>query len=255
MSAICATTRCRARGKIENVLRSLPCAAVAALLLAACGSKSSSGRVVDGGADRNADATVDARTDAATDATADARTDATAGATADAHTDAATDATSGADGCAAVSFRVQAPPDGGAGYVLEESFGDPGDGTWWYSVAKADGTPVQIFLFYTSTTCAACKPLPVPIGGTCFVMPDGGARASWSGVMIVGTSTCQNPMFGDGLPCAETTCAPAGAYVVKMCGWRSAQECGGGNPDAGAACVSVPFTYPTATEVVGQLPP
>jgi hypothetical protein len=228
---------------------------VAALLLAACGSKSSSGRIVDGGADRNADATADARTDAATDATADARTDAATDATADAGTDAATDATSGADGCAAVSFLVQAPPDGGAGYELAESFGDPGDGIWWYSVTKADGTPVQIFLFYTSTTCAACKELPVPIGFSCSAVPDGGERASWNGVMIVGTSTCQNPMFGDGLPCAETTCAPPGAYVVKMCAARSAQECGERNPDAGAACVSVPFTYPTAAEVVGQLPP
>lgn len=128
------------------------------------------------------------------------------------------------------------------------SAGNPGDGTWWYSVATAHGTPVGIFLVDANTSCTACDPQDVAIGGGCAT---GDVTATWNGIQITGeASTCMNG--GSQVSCTSSLCAPAGEYVVTMCA-NTASDCSA-TGDAGNPCVSVPFHYPTASEVVGTIP-
>jgi len=152
-----------------------------------------------------------------------------------------------------VTFRMEAPPVDG-GYSYQFSFGDPGDGVWWYSVESADGGALQIFLPPgASSTCEVCEPRPEPIGQGCALIPDGGVSGGWGGVTYTGTSTCQTkatssvPSYPSG--CATTACLPAGRYVVKMCGGRGGLTC------SSATCVEVPFDFPTDAAVIGHLPP
>jgi hypothetical protein len=144
-----------------------------------------------------------------------------------------------------VVFRMEAPPiDGGYYYVT--SFGDPGDGVWWYSLETQDGSALPIFLPPSVfTTCDVCDPAPDPIGIACGLIPDGGVSRGWGGYTVTGTGTCGAYVQG----CATTRCLPAGRYVVKMCGGRG--TCAGGDA---ATCVEVPFDLPTDQEVVGTLP-
>jgi len=168
----------------------------------------------------------------------------------------------GSDGAAAdgacvplgsVMFRMEVPPVDG-GYSYQFSFGDPGDGVWWYSVETPDGSPLQIFLPPGAyTACDTCEPQAVPIGQGCGFVPDGGVSGGWGGVAYTGTSTCE-PKAMSSIPaypsvCATTRCLPAGRYVVKMCGGRGGLNC------ASPTCVSVPFDFPTDAAVVGHLPP
>jgi hypothetical protein len=143
-----------------------------------------------------------------------------------------------------VVFRMEAPPiDGGYSYV--SSFGDPGDGVWWYSLETPDGSALPIFLPpSTFTTCDVCDPAPDPIGFSCGAIPDGGVSRGWGGYTVTGTATCGANALG----CATTRCLPAGRYLVKMCGWRGTCTTG----DA-PTCVEVPFDFPTDQEVVGAL--
>jgi hypothetical protein len=155
-----------------------------------------------------------------------------------------------------VTFRMEAPSvDAGYRYVF--SFGNPGDGVWWYSLATAYGQPVPIF-FSDLAICNSCGMVGVPIGAGCAGVPEGGATATWDGTVITGTSTCGwSPGPGQAtqaIACQSTQCSLPGEYVVTMCAERS-DECFSNSTDAGTACVAVPFSYPTTTEVVGVLPP
>jgi hypothetical protein len=129
--------------------------------------------------------------------------------------------------------------------------GDPGDGVWWYSVATAHGTPLQIFLGDATddslTTCTECAPEDVASGGVCAT---GDVTATWNGTEITGTSTCTSG--GSQVGCSTSVCVPAGDYVVTMCA-NTDSTCSA-TGDAGNPCVSVPFHYPTASEVVGSIP-
>jgi hypothetical protein len=150
-----------------------------------------------------------------------------------------------------VTFRMKAPA-GDAGYGYIDSFGNPGDQPWWYSVARADGTPLQILLS-RPTTCEPCNLADVPIGGGCPVLPETGAIATWDGRAMTGSSTCESATVGV-LPCNTTECASAGEYLVTMCAYPF-DSCFGAPDDAGPQCIVVPFHYPTASDVVGNLPP
>jgi hypothetical protein len=150
---------------------------------------------------------------------------------------------------------MKAPP-GDAGYAYITSFGNPGDGNWWYSLAEADGSPVQLLLT-AYATCDACDELPDPIGfGWSVVPPDGGATTTWDGTAVTGISTCQgsatSPQGPGPFACNTFGCMPAGEYVVTMCAVDSVQ--GGLLEDAGTHCISVPFHYPATSDVVGNLP-
>jgi hypothetical protein len=152
-------------------------------------------------------------------------------------------------GCAqgTVTLHMQAAPGAGDHYDTA-SFGDPGDGVWWYSVAKADGTPLRIFLSQ-ATTCGACRNAAIPLGRLEGELTDTGVRATWDGVALTGTATCSSS--GTTMPCDTSICVPAGQYVVTMCADRDPNASGA---DAGTTCVSVPFEYPSNTEIVGTLP-
>jgi hypothetical protein len=175
-------------------------------------------------------------------------------------TDASED--TGAPGCVSqgsVTFRMQAPT-GDAGYNALTSFGNPGDGNWWYSVATADGNPLQIFLSPgpVTATCEPCAPYEVPGGGGCNpVPPDSGVTATWDGTAVTSISTCEwspgSHQASEAISCQVIQCMPAGKYVVTMCG-SELEDCSSTDGEAGA-CVSVPFQYPTSSEVVGYLPP
>jgi hypothetical protein len=65
----------------------------------------------------------------------------------------------------------------------------------------------------------------------------------WDGNVVTGQSVCSAAQSGE-TPCAVTTCAAAGDYVVTMCAVDTSWD------DAG--CVAVPFHYPTDAGVVGQ---
>jgi hypothetical protein len=150
-----------------------------------------------------------------------------------------------------VTFRMEAPNVDG-GYSYQFSFGDPGDGVWWYSVETPDGSALSIFLPPgASTLCEVCDPRPNPIGQGCGPIPDGGITGGWGGYTITGTSICQpEPPSSYATPvgCAAIQCLPAGRYVVKMCA-------GGGPCASPETCVDVPFDFPTDAAVVGHLPP
>ena len=173
-------------------------------------------------------------------------------------TDAPVARDAGSDGACvsagSVTFRLQASAaDGGRFYA--RSLADPGDGIWWYSVAKADGTPLQIFL-EQANSCNDCREAIVPIGYGCSPLPDGGVTGGWDGIAVTGFGTCLDSSEpGQGalsISCDETTCMPPGRYIVTMCvGCADARlrpADGGSSP-----CVSVPFDYPTSTEVVGTI--
>jgi hypothetical protein len=137
-----------------------------------------------------------------------------------------------------VTFRMT-----GAG-LYQSSFSNPGDGVWWYSVSKEDGTPVDIFFNpNTEATCNSCAPLPAnAIGQGCNGIPAGGVTASWAGISIGATSSC------GGQQCEAVSCAPAGHYVARMCiGCTNFF-------DSGVNCIDVPFAYPTNAEVVAAFP-
>jgi hypothetical protein len=135
---------------------------------------------------------------------------------------------------------------GGDSYTV--SAGDPGDGNWWYSVATAHGAPLRIFLGDATTTCTECNPQDGAIGGACAT---GDVTATWNGIEITGgPSTCMSG--GSQVGCTTSACVPAGEYVVTMCAYTDSACSGTG--DAGNPCVSVPFHYPTASEVVGTIP-
>ena len=152
-----------------------------------------------------------------------------------------------------VTFDMQVPP-GGGGYSYLESFGNPGDGAWWYSVASADGTQLPIFL--TLPTCGSCEEADIPIGFGCIPVPAGIVSATWDGTVVTGNSRCADPVGPNaGLPinpCNTIKCVAPGQYVATMCASRVPQDC---SFRQGATCVSVPFEYPAASDVVGNLPP
>jgi hypothetical protein len=200
-------------------------------------------------------------TDAGADAPRDQR---------DAHSDSGRDVKSGRDAhrdsgrdaardgvcvpLGAAAFRMQAPPSD-AGYFYLFSLGDPGDGVWWYSVETTDGAVLPIFLpSSTETTCSSCKDLLEPIGQACAALPDGGVRGHWGGYAVTGEASCEVPATSSDpshlAACATITCLPPGRYVVKMCASRG----GCGYSSDAATCLSIPFDFPAASEVVGTLP-
>jgi hypothetical protein len=145
-------------------------------------------------------------------------------------------------------------PAGGRTYRYVQSFGDPGDGHWWYSIARAGGTPLRIFLGTTTTTCQACDDRIYPIGSTCGSVPADGAVAVWTCRALGETSTCNvKDAAGEPVSCATATCAPPGHYVVTMCGAPSTGTCE--TIDTDGSCITVPFDYPSTSEVIGTLPP
>jgi hypothetical protein len=158
--------------------------------------------------------------------------------------------------------------DAGYSYVFGDYLSNllilTGHASWWYSVATADGAPLQIFL-EPSVECEGCFVVGnLPVGpGTCAPLPDGGAAATWNGSIVTGSSMC------DAVSCQVTGCAPAGNYVATLCAYAlddclvgDAGDCPNANYENaclasvdGGVCVSVPFEYPTTAEVVGTLPP
>lgn len=148
-------------------------------------------------------------------------------------------------------FRMEAPPHDG-GYWYRSSFGDPGDGVWWYSVETPDGSALQIFLPPGARSlCGDCDPKAYPIGQQCSPIPDGGVTGGWGGFTVTGTSTCQpvpTSSYSGPAGCATIQCLPAGRYTVRMCA-------GGGPCPTSETCVDVPFDFPTDAAVVGHLPP
>jgi len=155
-----------------------------------------------------------------------------------------------------VTFHLQAPL-GAPAYTYARSFGDPGDGFWWYSVATADGTPLQIFLpTQAATTCGACQQALLPIGFACSALPAEGIDGRWNGTAIAGQSSCSWSGSSPPSPiaCSVLECMPAGRYVATMCAYTSSLECSNGPGDDRGTCVSVPFDYPTTSVVVGTLP-
>jgi hypothetical protein len=201
-------------------------AAGSGIWLAACGPRDAlGGRPADGGTD--APPSDAARTDASQD--------------------------SACSPLSSVVFRMEAPPIDG-GYYYVSSFGEPGDGVWWYSLEMPDGSAVPIFLPPgASSICNVCDARPNPIGFACETIPDGGVSRGWGGYTVTGTASCEtqatssSPAYSIG--CATIRCLPAGRYLVKMCGGRG--MCAGGDA---ATCVEVPFDFPTDQEVVGTLP-
>jgi hypothetical protein len=149
-----------------------------------------------------------------------------------------------------VAFRMEAPPVDG-GYCYQFSFGDPGDGVWWYSVDAPDGSALQIFLPQGArSSCNECDPKPYPIGQGCAPVPDGGVSGGWGGTTYTGVSTCEPPStssYPSPAGCATIGCLPPGRYTVKMCAERANYP--------SPVCVSIPFDFPTDAAVVGQLPP
>lgn len=156
-----------------------------------------------------------------------------------------------------VTFHLQAPA-GAPAYTYLNSFGDPGDGFWWYAVAAADGTPLQIFLpANAATTCGTCQNVLYPDGFSCSTLTTDGVDALWKGTAIVGRSSCP---WSDGsvastISCSTLECMPAGRYVATMCAYTSTSACVSDPRDGQGTCVSVPFDYPTTSVVVGTLPP
>ena len=151
---------------------------------------------------------------------------------------------------------MQAPAGAGA-HTFIESFGDPGDGYWWYSVSTADATPLQIFLpSSATTTCSACQSVLYPSGFSCSSLPAGGVDARWDGTAIAGQSSCLSSEGSSAtrLSCSTRQCVPAGHYNATMCAFTSAQSCGRDPIGDHGTCVSVPFDYPTTSVVVGTLP-
>jgi hypothetical protein len=165
--------------------------------------------------------------------------------------DASSDATA-SDNCTSagsVTFRMR-PPSADAGYSFASSFGIPGDGVWWYSVATADGGALQIFP--SETTCGTCAQVANPIGQACEGLSADGVTATWSGIAVTGQSMCSwSPGDGEPLetiPCDTARCVPSGRYVVTMCAGGSL-AC-----SDTPTCVSTPFDYPSTSEIVGTLP-
>jgi hypothetical protein len=139
-----------------------------------------------------------------------------------------------------------------AGYWYEISLSIPGDGAWWYSLADADGGSLSIFP--TEQTCGACVPAIIAIGAACGPLSEAGARATWDGTIVTGTSSCTWSPGGaeppESISCNTTRCAQPGRYVVKMCAQKTA-PCFSAPPDT---CIDVPFDYPPSSDVVGTLP-
>jgi hypothetical protein len=140
-----------------------------------------------------------------------------------------------------------------AGLSYQGSAGNPGDGTWWYSITDEAGTPLPIF--FDSTTdaiCGSCEPLNGdPIGAFCGPLGEAGVSAGWNGTTLGGASQCEAPadsgLSGSVVQCQPLRCAPAGRYAAKMC---ASVECN--DPPI---CVTVPFDFPTSSPVVGHVAP
>jgi hypothetical protein len=141
-----------------------------------------------------------------------------------------------------VTFRMTAAANASS-YTYASSDGDPGDGIWWYSVTTADGGYVMIFVPGAGTTCDTCNNMGIPVGYSCYTLPDAGITATWDGISYPGSSTC-----GGGTQCAIRKYVSEGEYVVHMCA-----GCDFTVTDAGPDCVNVPFHYPTSAEIVGTL--
>jgi hypothetical protein len=90
----------------------------------------------------------------------------------------------------------------------------------------------------------------IPIGLLEGKLTDAGVSATWDGVALTGTATCSSS--GTTIGCDMSVCMPAGRYVATMCANRDPSSNGA---DAGTTCVSVPFDYPSISEIVGTLPP
>jgi hypothetical protein len=102
---------------------------------------------------------------------------------------------------------------------------------------------VPIFPGEEQLYCGMCSEA-APIGQGCSPLPAAGVTATWDGRAAAGgTSTC----LGD-TTCLTTAYRPAGDYVVTMC-----TGCPDVPEDAATKCVSIPFAYPTTSEIVGTL--
>jgi hypothetical protein len=123
------------------------------------------------------------------------------------------------------------------------------------TVLDSSGQPVPSGIPFCSTLCSsACMPSPCP-GFACIAQgfPVVTKEYPWDGSAFA-TSTC-----GAKMTCYQPGFVPAGHYVARMCATPGTLSSDGGLPQTCTAtgpleCVDVPFEFPSATPVVGQLP-
>jgi hypothetical protein len=118
--------------------------------------------------------------------------------------------------------------------------------------------PVTQALGCASTDCSSCQAAPCP-PIACAIsspLPAAGIDVSWSGVEWTSGGACGNY----NTPCSKHSCAAAGRYTARFCGYALSggdggfQDCqlfGSSTP----TCADVAFDYPTTSVVTGVLDP
>jgi hypothetical protein len=112
----------------------------------------------------------------------------------------------------------------------------------WLDIRSGTGSSLAIDM-PCETTCAACQPVacdnlcavPSPLG-------DAGVQTTWDGTFFT-SGTC-----GAGVACVSGSCAAAGVYTARACGYAE-------SPDAGALVGCQGSSTPTCVEAPFQWPP
>lgn len=143
-----------------------------------------------------------------------------------------------------VTFVMLVATSGGARYCADPP--DGCSGADWLTLLPAGGTPITIDSTCTPD-CGVCQPVACPaVCAAPSEVPDTGERRMWSGNEFV-SGRC-GP--AGTTACVDRSCAPAGSYVARMCGYAEIAS----GPSTGACtaattmptCVDVPFDWPAA---------
>lgn len=142
-----------------------------------------------------------------------------------------------------VEFRLDADP--GGEFYAQQAY--PLCSTLnWLKLYDTTANEQHLVFPGNATDCSTCAPtIWSQICTTTSAAPTGTITWTWNGRRFE-PGTCGG---GAGASCIASDCAPPGNYIASMCG--SASDA----PDSARRCINVPFTYPAAAAVVGQLPP
>jgi hypothetical protein len=165
-----------------------------------------------------------------------------------------------ADGAPATDAQAACPPNPVTFVMLVATSGgdrycaDPPDGcngADWLTLRTATGAALAIDSACTTIDCSMCTPSVCP--AICAVpseVPDTGERRMWSGKAFV-SAGC-GPAAATA--CVNESCAPAGPYTARMCGYLEIASGPSTGPCTAATmtptCVDVPFNWPQAAGTV-----
>jgi len=158
------------------------------------------------------------------------------------------DARASSMGCikGSVDIVLRAAPGGTSLYCLSAP-GSCGT-TYWLSIVTADGGQALGMDHNCVADCTSCQPVSVPCGGACaaaLLLGDGGTHATWDGTYVQ-SGECGAKK----LTCVNSSCAPAGSYIARMCGYAATpNEATPVGPwctssSSTPTCADVPFFWP-----------